>query len=63
METPHRRREKAVHRRGEKTAGDAHEGASRLQVPAAAETQDPEEGGVPLLDTLPQRAYGRFESW
>lgn len=63
METPDGRREAAVHRRSEAAAGHAHEGTPGLQVPAAEEAQDAEEGGVPLLHTVPQRAHGCTESW
>jgi hypothetical protein len=58
METANRRREAAVHRRGQKTAGDAHEGTSRLQVPAQEEAQNAAEGGVPVLHTLPVGTHG-----
>ena len=59
METADWRRKAAVHRRGEKTAGDAHEGAPRLQVPAQEEAQNAAQGGVPILYTLPVCTHGR----
>ena len=45
METVDGGRKEAVHRRGEATSRDPHEGTPRLQVPATTEDEDPDEEG------------------
>lgn len=59
VEAAQRVREAAVHRRGQAAAGRAHEGAPRLQIPAAAQDQDAaQEGQVPVRNDEPAPERG-----
>ena len=59
MEIVDRGREAAVHRRSQTAASAAHEGASRLQVPAPSQTENAAQGRISLLAAVSFRLHGR----
>ena len=62
METVDRGREAAVYRRSQTVESAAHEGASRLQIPTASQTQNTPQRRIPLLATVSVGIDGRAQS-